>query len=99
MLNINFYVIFIIWLLYTKFSIIITGNIDMLLNRPVGYQDFPLLTKPFQMAELIDACENGHDHDQDPVVIKGRYTGVKLNAGFYSRLRELSTESSYTVVG
>jgi sarcosine oxidase subunit beta len=51
------------------------------------------------MAELIDACENGHDHDQDPVVIKGRYTGVKLNAGFYSRLRELSTESSYTVVG
>jgi sarcosine oxidase subunit beta len=51
------------------------------------------------MAELIDACENGHDHDQEPITITGRYTGQVLNAGFYSRLRELNRDSSFSVVG
>jgi sarcosine oxidase subunit beta len=51
------------------------------------------------MAELIDACEQGHDHDSDPVQVTGRYTGLVLNAGFYSRLREVNRESSFTVRG
>ncbi len=51
------------------------------------------------MAELIHACENGHDHDRDPVKIKGRYTGHVLDAGFYSRLRPIHRESSFSVVG
>ena len=51
------------------------------------------------MADLIDACENGHDHDADPIQVAARYTGVTLNAGFYSRNRELNPESSFSVNG
>ena len=42
------------------------------------------------MAELIDQVQNGHDHDADPVKVKSVYTGVELDAGFYSRLREVN---------
>ena len=51
------------------------------------------------MAELIDAVENGQKHDENPVQVKMPYTGVVLNAGFYSRLRELNAGSSFTVFG
>jgi sarcosine oxidase subunit beta len=32
------------------------------------------------MAELIDACENGHDHDRDPLRVKCRHSDRVLNA-------------------
>jgi sarcosine oxidase subunit beta len=51
------------------------------------------------MAELIDACESGRDHDQDPVKVIGPFTGQVLNTGFYSRLRDINLESSFSVVG
>ena len=51
------------------------------------------------MAELIDRVEHGHDHDHDPVQVRARYTGVELDAGFYSRLREINPNSSYSVNG
>ncbi len=51
------------------------------------------------MAEVIDACENGRDHDADPVKVTGPYTGLTLNAGFYSRLREVNPDSTFTVRG
>ena len=51
------------------------------------------------MAEIIDQCEHGRDHDADPVRVVAPYTGVELNAGFYSRLREINTESSFSVNG
>jgi sarcosine oxidase subunit beta len=51
------------------------------------------------MAELIDACETGHNHDADPITITGRYTGLRLESGFYSRLRAINRESSFSVVG
>jgi sarcosine oxidase subunit beta len=51
------------------------------------------------MAELIDACENGREHDADPVKVTGPYTGLTLNAGFYSRLREVNPDSTFTVRG
>ena len=51
------------------------------------------------MAELIDACESGHDHDTDPVSVKCRYTGRELDGGFYSRLREINPSSSFSVNG
>ncbi len=51
------------------------------------------------MAELIDACENGHDHDADPVQVKCRYINHTLNGGFYSRLREINEESSFSQTG
>jgi sarcosine oxidase, subunit beta len=40
------------------------------------------------MAELIDACEAGHDHDAVPVQVAARYTGQVIDAGFFSRNRE-----------
>ena len=51
------------------------------------------------MAELIDACENGQDHDTNPVKVKTVYTGLELNMGFYSRNREINTNSSFSVNG
>lgn len=51
------------------------------------------------MSELIDACENGREHNKDPVKVKGRYTDLALNAGFYSRLREINKDSTFTVRG
>ena len=51
------------------------------------------------MAELIDACEKGHDHDKDPVKVKSVYTGLELNMGFYSRNREINPNSSFSVNG
>jgi sarcosine oxidase subunit beta len=51
------------------------------------------------MAELIDACENGRDHDADPVAVRCRYTENTLNAGFYSRRREINDDSSFSVNG
>lgn len=51
------------------------------------------------MAELIDACENGHDHDTDPVTVACRHTGRSLDAGFYSRRREINRDSSFSVNG
>jgi sarcosine oxidase subunit beta len=40
------------------------------------------------MAELVGAVEGGHDHDEDPLVIRGEYTGVDLEVGFFSRRRK-----------
>ena len=51
------------------------------------------------MAKLIAACEQGHDHDRDPVQVKGRYTDFTFNVGFYSRNREVNRDSSFTVLG
>ena len=51
------------------------------------------------MAELIDACEKGQEHDSDPVKVKSIYTGLELNMGFYSRNREINPNSSFSVNG
>lgn len=51
------------------------------------------------MAELIDRCEHGHNHDADPVQVAGRYTGLQLDAGFYSRQRNINKGSSFSVLG
>ena len=51
------------------------------------------------MAHLIDAVEGGHDHDADPVVVTGRYTGLELNMGSFSRNRVVNPNSSFSVNG
>lgn len=53
----------------------------------------------YLMAQLIDACERGHNHDSNPVKITGRYTGLTIDAGAFSRLREINPDSSFTVRG
>jgi glycine/D-amino acid oxidase-like deaminating enzyme len=45
------------------------------------------------MAALVQACENGHDHDSDPVVFRGPFTKNEINLGHYSRLRQPHAES------
>ena len=51
------------------------------------------------MAELIEACENGHDHDADPIRVRAVHTGFELEMGMYSRLREIDPDSSFSVMG
>ena len=45
------------------------------------------------MAELITAVEDGLDHDNDPLVVTGRYTGMPIEVGFFSRNREAAATS------
>ncbi len=51
------------------------------------------------MAELIRACEAGRDHDKDPVTFTMNYTKRPCNIGFYSRLRQINPDSSFSVIG
>ena len=51
------------------------------------------------MAELIMACEAGRDHDADPLDFHLRYIDRSVSLGFYSRLREVNTDSSFSVLG
>ncbi len=51
------------------------------------------------MADLIIAVEAGHDHDAEPLVVSGRYSGVALDIGFFSRNRQIDPHSSMSVHG
>ena len=51
------------------------------------------------MSELIQAVENGRDHDKDPVTFTMKYTKRECNIGFFSRLREINPNSSFSVIG
>jgi sarcosine oxidase subunit beta len=51
------------------------------------------------MAELVEAVEGGHEHDADPLVVKGRYTGLDLDLGSFSRNRAINPDSSFSVNG
>lgn len=51
------------------------------------------------MAELIEACEKGHDHDAEPLQVTCPKTGIVINAGFYSRNRDINQNSSFSVLG
>ena len=51
------------------------------------------------MAELILACEAGRDHDRDPLTVTGRHTGCEIDLGFFSRLRPINRDSSFSVLG
>lgn len=51
------------------------------------------------MAELIEACEKGLDHDKEPYQFHMKFTGRTFNLGFYSRKREINPNSSFSVIG
>jgi len=51
------------------------------------------------MRRLIDACENGHDHDRDPVAWTTPVTDLNVDLGHYSRLRRVNPDSSFSVMG
>ncbi len=50
------------------------------------------------MARLIKECEEGRNHDNDPVHVTLPRTGFDVNAGFFSRLRG-ALDSTGTVLG
>ena len=56
---------------------------------PVGYL----------MAQLIGAVENGHDQDSTPLTYLAVYNKFVIDTGFYSRLRAINPESSFSVSG
>lgn len=51
------------------------------------------------MADLIEAVEEGHDHDAEPLQLKGRYTGRSIDMAAYSRNRQINADSSMSVHG
>ncbi|MDG2473984.1 MAG: FAD-binding oxidoreductase, partial [Paracoccaceae bacterium] len=51
------------------------------------------------MSELIEACESGYNHDQNPLKVHLKYINQEINLGFYSRNRKINTESSMSVLG
>jgi sarcosine oxidase, subunit beta len=44
------------------------------------------------MAELIERVESGHDHDRDPVIVRGPHRGFDIDLGTFSRRRTMIDE-------
>ena len=61
------------------------------------YKNAPMVGKI--MAELIEQCQNGRDHDVDPIQFQLEHQDRTIDLAFYSRLREINTESSFSVLG
>lgn len=61
------------------------------------YKNAPIAGK--LMAELIDYCESGNSHDENPLQFKLPYIGQTVDTSFYSRKRPINMESSFSVVG
>lgn len=72
------------------FCMAIGSSGNQLKNAPVAGK---------MMAALIDYCEQGNDHDVDPLSFRLEHIGREVNAGFCSRKREINLESSFTVLG
>ena len=51
------------------------------------------------MATLITACENGRDHDVDPVSFHLPYIDREVDMSFFSRNREINQNSTFSVLG
>ncbi|MFT5218126.1 MAG: sarcosine oxidase subunit beta [Planctomycetota bacterium] len=51
------------------------------------------------MANIIEATEQGNDQDKNPIDLHLKYIDRKVTSGFYSRLREINQDSSFSVLG
>ena len=51
------------------------------------------------MAQLVMACEKGHDHDNDPLIFHLENINREISLGAFSRRREVNKNSSFSVIG
>jgi glycine/D-amino acid oxidase-like deaminating enzyme len=51
------------------------------------------------MAGLIERVESGHDHDRDPVVVRGPHRGLGIDLGTFSRRRPIDRGGAHNVLG
>ena len=51
------------------------------------------------MADLIEAVQDGYDHDASALQVTGRYTGRPIDMSFYSRNRSVNRDSTMSVQG
>jgi len=51
------------------------------------------------MAELVEYCESGNDHDSDPLQFRLERLQRNLDLSSFSRLREINQDSSFSVLG
>lgn len=51
------------------------------------------------MTAIIEACENGHDHDADPIMFELENIGHTISLGTFSRNRDINPNSSFSVIG
>ena len=61
------------------------------------YKNAPVAGK--LMAELVEYCESGNDHDRYPMPFLLDHIGFVLNTATVSRLRPINPESSFSVLG
>ena len=51
------------------------------------------------MADIIEATESGNDQDKNPIDFHLKNIDRSVTTGFYSRLREINQDSSFSVLG
>jgi sarcosine oxidase subunit beta len=61
------------------------------------YKNAPVAGKI--MATIVEACEAGRDHDEDPITFKLEHIGYDLPLSTFSRKREINPDSSFSVIG
>ena len=61
------------------------------------YKNAPIAGK--MMAALIDYCESGNNHDENPLQFTFPYINYTTDVGFYSRKRKINSQSSFSVLG
>lgn len=61
------------------------------------YKNAPVVGK--LMTDLIEKIEAGHDHDKDPIQFEYKFIKRTCDVGFFSRLREINEDSSFSVIG
>ncbi len=61
------------------------------------YKNAPIAGK--LMAALVEYCEAGNDHDSNPLQFRLPYIDQVIDAGFYSRKRQINENSSFSVLG
>ena len=68
-------------------------------RRELSNQHWTIRTRRWRYILYNNGVEALYDHDNDPVQFPLKYTRHTCNIGFFSRLRELNPESSYSVIG